>query len=170
MKDVVTFDKDKLTVTVQPGITWEKLDNWLMSRNLTLRLYPTRSFTGEDVDLVSDAEGITGFISEVTLRIQPKEEVDVVSVACPDAHDTQGLVNSIIEAGLPIWSMVFINPRMAELKNKAPLMEEHGHPAEERVLLPEAYILTLAFRKGDSGRTARVESEDSGYHYCLHYM
>ncbi|MCX9015298.1 MAG: FAD-binding and (Fe-S)-binding domain-containing protein [Candidatus Methanoperedens sp.] len=193
MKDVVTFDKDKPTVTVQPGITWEKLDNWLMSRNLTLRLYPTsypsstvggwlaqggagigsyefgffnenvvsarvvlptgeaRNFTGKELGLVSDAEGITGFISEVTLHVQPKEDVDVVSIACPDAHDTQGLVNSIIEAGLPIWSMVFINPHMAELKNKAPLMEEHGHPAEERVLLPEAYILTLAFRAGDSG-------------------
>jgi Fe-S oxidoreductase len=38
---------------------------------------------------------------------------------------------------------------MAELKNKAPLMEHMGHPTEERVLLPAAYIVTLAFRAGD---------------------
>jgi Fe-S oxidoreductase len=38
---------------------------------------------------------------------------------------------------------------MAELKNKAPLMEHFGHPVEERVLLPAAYIVTLAFRAKD---------------------
>src|SRR5574341_1718764 len=52
--------------------------------------------------------------------------------------------------------MVFINPRMAEMKNRAPVMEHYGHPAEERVLLPAAYVLTLAFRSRDSAavRTA----------------
>ena len=38
---------------------------------------------------------------------------------------------------------------MAELKNKAPLMEHDGHPVEERVILPVSYITTLAFRKKD---------------------
>ena len=46
---------------------------------------------------------------------------------------------------------MFINPRMAEMKNRAPLMEQHGHPAEERVLLPASYIITLAFREKDAG-------------------
>jgi hypothetical protein len=39
---------------------------------------------------------------------------------------------------------------MAELKNKAPLMEHNGHPGEKRVLLPSTYITTLAFREKDS--------------------
>jgi Fe-S oxidoreductase/FAD/FMN-containing dehydrogenase len=191
MKDVLAVDEENLTVTVEPGITWEQLDKQLKPRGLTLRLYPTsypsstvggwlaqggagigsyeygyfrenviaarvvlpsgevREFRGDELDLIADAEGITGFISQVTLHVQPLEEVDVVALACPDAHDLQKLVGSIIEAGLPIWSMVFINPRMAELKNRAPLMEHYGHPVEERVLLPAAYVVTLAFRAKD---------------------
>ncbi|UCH10735.1 MAG: FAD-binding oxidoreductase, partial [Fidelibacterota bacterium] len=53
----------------------------------------------------------------------------------------------MVDKKLPIWSVIFINPRMAELKNKAPLMEHYGHPVEERVPLPHAYISILAFRK-----------------------
>ena len=192
MKDVLAVDAEVLTVTVQPGITWEQLDRVLMPQNLALRLYPTsypsssaggwlaqggagigsyefgyfrenvvsarvvlptgevREFSGPDLDLVADAEGITGFISQVTLRVQPMEEIDVLALACPDPHDLQKLIESIVDAGLPIWSFVFINPRMAEMKNRAPLMEHYGHPVEERVILPAAYVVTLAFRAGDS--------------------
>jgi Fe-S oxidoreductase/FAD/FMN-containing dehydrogenase len=108
-----------------------------------------REFSGPDLDVIADAEGITGLISEVTIRVQPLEELEVVAIGCPDAHDLQRLVQSLVDEKLPLWSLVFINPRMAELKNKAPLMEHYGHPAEERVLLPAAYIMTLAFRKKD---------------------
>jgi len=118
-----------------------------------------REFSGRDLDLIADAEGITGFISQVTLRVKQAEEMDVVSVACPDPRDLEQLVHSIIDADLPIWSMVFINPRMAEMKNRAPLMEHHGRPAEERVLLPASYILTLAFpsRERDTVRSRLSE-------------
>ncbi|MFC2018839.1 FAD-binding and (Fe-S)-binding domain-containing protein [Chloroflexota bacterium] len=108
-----------------------------------------RQFSGPELDLISDAEGTTGFIIEVTLRIQPLEEMEVVAIGCPDAHHLQQLVQSIIEEKLPIWSLIFINPRMAELKNMVPLKEHLGHPAEERVLLPVSYIITLTFRKKD---------------------
>jgi len=109
-----------------------------------------REFKGEELDLVSDAEGITGLISEVTLRVQSLEEIDVVAVACPDAQNFQLILQVIVDEKLPIWSALFINPRMAELRNRAPLMEHHGHPVEERLLLPESYIATLAFRKKDN--------------------
>jgi Fe-S oxidoreductase/FAD/FMN-containing dehydrogenase len=106
-------------------------------------------FSGADLDLVADAEGITGLISEVTVRVQPLEDLELIAIGCPDAHDLQRLLQSLVDEKLPIWSLVFINPRMAELKNRAPLMEHHGHPMEERVLLPAAYITTLAFRARD---------------------
>jgi Fe-S oxidoreductase/FAD/FMN-containing dehydrogenase len=106
-------------------------------------------FSGDDLNLVSAALGITGLISEVTLRIQPMEEIEVAAIGCPDAHDLQQMVQSMIEQKLPIWSLLFINPRMAELKNKAPLLEHFEYPVEERVLLPASYIITLAFRKKD---------------------
>ena len=201
MKNMLDVDEHGLTVSLQPGITWEQLDKKLKPQRLTLRLYPTsypsssvggwlaqggagigsyeygyfrqsvvsarvvlpsgevRELSGADLDLVADAEGITGLISQVTVRVQPLEDVDIVALACPDAHEAQKLMQAIIDAELPIWSMIFINPRMAEMKNRAPLMEHHGHPVEERVLLPAAYILTLAFRAGDSQKVRTVLPE-----------
>lgn len=108
-----------------------------------------KDFEGQELDFISEMEGITGLISEVTLRVQPLEEIEVVSIGFPKAHDFQRLAQSLIDRELPIWSLIFINPRMAELKNKAPLMEHNGHPAEERIILPVSYITTLAFRKKD---------------------
>ena len=108
-----------------------------------------QELNGPEIDLIAEAEGTTGFISELTIRVQPLEELGLLAIGCPDAHDLQRLVQSFIDEKLPIWSLLFINPKMAELKNKAPLMEHYGHPAEERVLLPAAYIVTLAFRARD---------------------
>ncbi|GFP37610.1 hypothetical protein HKBW3S44_01286 [Candidatus Hakubella thermalkaliphila] len=121
----------------------------VVSARVILPTGEVRKFTGDELDLIADAEGITGFITQVTFKVQPLEELDVVCIGCPSSHDLQRLVESIIAAALPIWSLVFINARMAEFKNRAPLMEHYGHPLEERVLLPAAYIITLAFRKKD---------------------
>ena len=113
-----------------------------------------RELSGADLGLVADAEGTTGILSQVTLRVRPLEAEAVTAVACADARDLQALIDAIIAADLPIWSMVYINPRMAEMKNRAPLREHNGHPAEERVLLPAAYILTLAYRAADQAAVA----------------
>ncbi len=69
------------------------------------------------------------------------------SLGLPGSPQLQHLLEGIMEADLPIWSMHFINPRMAEMKNRAPLMMHLGHPIEKRVLLPAAYIVTLAYSK-----------------------
>ena len=58
---------------------------------------------GPELDLISDAEGITGLISEVTLRVQPLEEMAVAAIGCPDAHDLQQIVQSIIDQKLLIF-------------------------------------------------------------------
>jgi Fe-S oxidoreductase/FAD/FMN-containing dehydrogenase len=121
----------------------------VISARVVLPSGDVREFSGSDLDLIADAEGITGLISQVTLRVQLREDLGVVSLACPSAHNLQGLVEAMIEAKLPIWSMMFINPRMAEMKNRAPLREHNGHPAEERVILPAAFVLTLTYRIRD---------------------
>jgi len=121
----------------------------VVSAKVVLPSGEVKQFTGDELDLVSDAEGITGLISEVTVKVQLAEDLDILAIGCPNAHDLQRLVESLIKEQFPIWSLVFINPKMAELKNKAPLMEHYGHAMEERVLLPAAYILTIAYRKKD---------------------
>jgi len=121
----------------------------VVSARVVLPNGEVKKFSGKELDVVSEAEGITGLISEVTVRVMPLDELEIVAIGCPDPHDMQKFVQSLIDQKLTIWSLIFINPRMAELKNRAPLREHYGHPAEERVLLPAAYILTLAFRKKD---------------------
>jgi len=127
----------------------------VVSARVVLPNGAVRVFSGPDLDMVSDAEGITGLITEITLRVQPLEEMDVVSIGCPDARELQRMFEAMIAENLPIWSLMFINPRMAELKNRAPLQEHLGHPVEERVLLPASYITTLTFRARD--RSAVME-------------
>jgi len=119
----------------------------VVSARVVLPTGEVKECSGDDLELIADAEGITGFISQVTLHVQATADLEIVALACPDSSDLQQLVQSIVDAQLPIWSMLFINPRMAEMKNRAPSLEHHGHPTEERVLLPASYVLTLAFRK-----------------------
>ncbi len=126
---------------------------WFQENVLSARVIlpdgSVRLFKGDDLELISEMEGTTGLISEVTLRVQPLEEMEVLAISSPSAHDFQRLAESVIDRKLPLYSWVFINPRMAELKNKAPLMEHSDCPAEPRVELPVSYINTLAFRKKD---------------------
>ena len=102
-----------------------------------------RVFAGDDLALLAGAEGITGFLSEVTLRVMPVWEPHLVAIACTKALGLQRIIEEIEAADLPIWSMCFINPRMAELKNEAPVRMHNGHPVEKHVELPKAYILTM---------------------------
>jgi FAD/FMN-containing dehydrogenase len=41
LRGILAIDREALTVTVEPGITWEQLDRELAKQGLTLRLYPT---------------------------------------------------------------------------------------------------------------------------------
>ncbi|MDD4859651.1 MAG: FAD-binding and (Fe-S)-binding domain-containing protein [Dehalococcoidales bacterium] len=194
MSRITGVDEKNNTVTVEPGVIWEKLDAELHKKGLTLRLYPTsypsstvggwlaqggagigsyemgwfdenvvsarlvlpdgsvRELTGNDLNLVSGAEGITGLITGVTLRVQPEEELVCKAVACAETGDLQKILETLVEAKLPVWSVLFTNPRMAQLKNEVPLREHNGAAAEERVKLPEKYIITITFRKKDAGQ------------------
>ena len=141
-------------------------DNVLSAR-VVLPNGEVREFSGGQLDLIADAEGITGLISQVTLRVQPLEAVDVVALAVQTPTDFQALVQNLVEARLPIWSMVFINPRMAQLKNQAPVLEHGGHA--ERVELPAAYIMTLAFRQSD-GAVVRALLPDLAATHHAHWL
>ncbi len=193
MRKVVAVDAGREEVTVEPGITWEKLDAALAPDGLTLRLYPTsypsssvggwlaqggagigsyeygwfsenvvaarvvmptgevREFKGPDLGLVSDAEGTTGLITSVTLKVRKREELEVAAVSFSTAAELRDFYRDLIASDLPVWSVMFINPCMAELKNKAPLRTHHGHPAEHRVELPIAFITVLAYGRKAAG-------------------
>jgi len=137
MREIIHTDSDSLKVTVQPGITWEKLQKELMKQKLDLRLYPTsapsssvggwlaqggagigsyaygyfrenvirarvvlpdgaiKEFSGDDLDLIADAEGTTGFITQVTLKIKKLENIAVSALAFPDARKLQEAIERL---------------------------------------------------------------------------
>jgi Fe-S oxidoreductase/FAD/FMN-containing dehydrogenase len=183
MNQVLTVDAAALTVTVQPGVVWEKLEKELNKQGLALRTYPSsapsstvggwlaqggvgfgayeygafrrsvvschavqpsgqvREFSGDELDLISDAEGITGLITQVVLRVRLAEAEALWGARFNTAAVLLRALKAIRQAGLPLWSVSFINPKMAELKNQLPPHMEHGHPVEEhRPTVPEDYV------------------------------
>jgi Fe-S oxidoreductase/FAD/FMN-containing dehydrogenase len=202
MNEILAIDAEALTVTVQPGVVWEKLDKELNKQGLALRTYPSsapsstvagwlaqggvgfgayeygtfrenvvacrvvlpsgdvREFSSKDLDLISDAEGITGLITEVTVRVRPYEP-DVLWGACFDsAADLTHALKSIRENGLPLWSISFINPTMADIRNNLPPRMEHGHVVEEHV--PETPLGYVAVLVAPESRRAAVEAKLPG--------
>ena len=124
------------------------VDN-VFSARVVLPSGEVKEFSGKDLEIISDAEGTTGIISQVTLRVQKLTDIGVTAIACPDAHKLSRIFQDFIDKNLPLWSVIFINPRMAEMKNRAPVMTHHGLPAEHKVILPASYIAVLAFREKD---------------------
>ena len=194
MNRVLDIDAKALTVTVQAGIVWEKVDAALERQGLALKLYPSsypgstvggwlaqggagigsyetgwfsqnvvsarvvladgsvKEFKGPELSLISDAEGTTGFISQLTFRIKPAEDLDIIAAGFPTAAKLQEFLGNLTGTDIPVWSVLFINPRMAEMKSKAPLRQHLGHAAEDRMSLPNSYIATIAVRAGGDVR------------------
>jgi Fe-S oxidoreductase/FAD/FMN-containing dehydrogenase len=195
MRRLLSLDPDALTVTAEPGIVWQDLEQELAKEGLALRLYPSsapsstvggwlaqggfgygsfeygsfadnvvsarvvlpnsevRTFRNE-LDLVADAEGITGIITEITLKVRPLEDEAIVGTRFSDVQQLTAAMEGIVGSALPLWSISFINPTMARLKNQLPPRLEHGHPVdEEKLEIPEAYIALFVF---PTSRTAQV--------------
>ena len=121
----------------------------VVSARVVLPTGEVRTFSGSELDMISEAEGITGIIVEVTLNVQEDFEPAVTAISFPTAHDLAKAMQSLAESKLPVWSVTFINPKMAELKNQVPLRTHHGHAIEHRITMPVGYIATLAYRPAD---------------------
>jgi Fe-S oxidoreductase/FAD/FMN-containing dehydrogenase len=187
MNQILEIDAEAMTVTVQPGVVWEKLDKELNKHGLALRTYPSsapsstaggwlaqggvgfgaykygtfrenvvscravlpsgevRQFSGEDLDLISNAEGITGLITELTVRVRPFEVEALWGARFDTAGGLAQVLAAIRSAELPLWSISFINPKMAQIRNNLPPRLEHGHVIEEhRPTIPESYVAVFA--------------------------
>lgn len=101
---------------------------------------------GKDLDLVSEANGITGFISQVTFRVKPVKPMHVKAIAFNTAADMAQFMTGLYDRKVMLWSVSFINPDAAKMKNKQPPHLHHGHPVEHAhtVQIPEKYIAILS--------------------------
>ncbi len=118
---------------------------------------------GADVlDLVADAEGITGIITEVTFRVRRLEETAVRLISLPNSHALNSAIGSMLAQQIPLWSVTFLNPESVRLKKKLPGRTCHAYENEDVAAemraenrLPESYLLVCAFPKS---RTAAVDA------------
>ncbi len=204
MRDVESVDEEGMSVTVQPGITWENLDRELARRGLTLRLYPSsypsstvggwlaqggagfgsyefgffrqnvtsarvvlpdgavRVFEGDDLEMISEAEGTTGLISSVTLSVMRAEEMKLAGFSFATPGALQSFIERVVSRGLPVWSFMFINPRMAQMRNRASRLP--GHNAQEsEASIPEEYVAVLTFRADDADAVLEGLEEAAGH-------
>jgi Fe-S oxidoreductase/FAD/FMN-containing dehydrogenase len=117
----------------------------VVSARVVLPTGEIRVFEGDDLDLVSEAEGITGFITEITVKIREKQPERIEAFKFPSSSELSAGLNEIFDKKLPLWSISFINPTMARLRNQLPPRLEHGSPVDNHwPRLPEdGYIAVL---------------------------
>ncbi len=121
----------------------------VVAANVILPSGELREFNGEDLaKYVADAEGITGIITEVTLRVRELEPEIHRAFAFPDSKSLNETLQSIAAEQLPIWSITFLNPESLKLKKRLP--HKHGHAYEEThphfvPKLPDAYVMLVAY-------------------------
>lgn len=121
----------------------------LVSVHIVLPTGEVRELKARDLcDLVADAEGTTGIITELTFGIRPLETHVHRAVAFPDARALGEAMSAVSSEKLPIWSITYINPESVRLKTRMP--HRHGHPYEAARVhpdpkLPEAYIAVIAY-------------------------
>ncbi|HEY3375272.1 MAG TPA: FAD-binding and (Fe-S)-binding domain-containing protein [Candidatus Aquicultor sp.] len=112
-----------------------------------------KEFAGTDLDLISDANGITGIISEVTIRIRPLTAEKVFAVAFTDETALETALGCLARTNAPLWSAGFINPTGVRLKKQLPPKTHHGHPIDTHIPeLPETYIALFACDTEQAGK------------------
>jgi len=145
MNRILAVDPKGQTVTVEAGVIWHTLEDYLRRRGLALRVYPTsargatvggwvaeggygvgsfeygpigdnvlavelvtptgeiKNVTGEELRLVNGWEGITGFITKVTLAVRPSEEDILTLGAFSGLEDITDMMEALGRSDLPVW-------------------------------------------------------------------
>ncbi len=105
-----------------------------------------RELSGKDLDLVSGANGITGFISQVKFRVKGLKPMHVTAISFEKAEEMASFMQDLYDRKILLWSVTFINPEAVKMKNLLPPHLHHGRVVEDhhRLMLPEKYIAVLA--------------------------
>ncbi len=114
----------------------------------------------KDLELVSDAEGMTGFITQVTLKVQPLETVRLLAASFADPSRLQEALASVSSDQLPLWSVSFVNPAAIRLGKRLPAKTHHGHPVHPLHTppdVPESYVALFVWRGETDLRQGLVE-------------
>ena len=105
-----------------------------------------REFSGNELKKLIGTMGTTGIITEITLKVRKFEERKAVSASFSSALALKRAVETIKEKKIPIWSISFLNPAWADMKNRAPRKLHYGEIVDkDRPMLPTAYVSTFMY-------------------------
>jgi Fe-S oxidoreductase/FAD/FMN-containing dehydrogenase len=105
-----------------------------------------RELKGTELNLVSEVNGITGLISQVVIRVKDLKPMHINAIAFDTVDNMTDFMEGLYQRKVRLWSVSFINPEAAKMKNKLPPHLHHGHPVEDehKVILPEKFIAILS--------------------------
>ncbi len=123
-----------------------------------------KTFSGQELNIISRSEGITGFAVEVTMKVRELDEEKKVLTAFSDLRKLVNSIKDINKAGLPVWHINFTTADF--IKNKADAIEiasnmmEHGHDDHENSVHPprDHHLLMIVYPgKRDSKISAKLQ-------------
>jgi FAD/FMN-containing dehydrogenase len=121
---------------------------WLDQNVLSVRLVDGEGrvyrLSGIDLDGISEAQGTTGIITEVRLRVRSASPIHTTAIAFPEATSLADALHLATLRELPCWSISFVDPNGARSINVA--RDAAGHP--ER-LPTDAFVALFACREAD---------------------
>lgn len=127
-------------------------ENVVSVRVITPEGNPVEVSAAKALDLIADAEGITGIITEVTFKVRPLEKTVVKLASFSTTKALGAAFADLKDHGVPLWSVTFFNPTSVKLKKKLPSRKTHLYMQEEvereRTMLnamPETYLALFAY-------------------------
>jgi Fe-S oxidoreductase/FAD/FMN-containing dehydrogenase len=99
------------------SLEYGSLKNSLVDVEVILPDGTTKNMSGEDLDLVVECQGITGFITRVKLKVKKFEKIIPILAHFPDVKKLHHALFAAKE--LPIWNISFSTPNYSKLKHKA---------------------------------------------------
>ena len=96
------------------------------------------ALSGIDLDGVSEAQGTTGIITHVRLKVRPASPISTVAIAFPDPASLAEALHLATLRELPVWSVSFVDPNGARSINAV------RYAGETQQLPADAFVALLA--------------------------
>lgn len=156
MRRIINVDKENMTVTVEPGVVWGQLEEYLNERGLALRLYPTSTPSATVAGWI--AEGGTGigsyeygYIGQHVVAVKivtPDGQVKVMTGSELDlVNRAEGITGIIVEATIKVRPKEEHLMHLAAFKNLVDLQKTLAQIKEAGLPLWHVGFVTREFVK-----------------------
>ncbi|MFC1904181.1 heterodisulfide reductase-related iron-sulfur binding cluster, partial [Chloroflexota bacterium] len=128
-----------------------QIDNNVVSVKLVSPEGEVKVLQGDDLELVTEAEGITGMITEVVVKTREAEEDVPVVASFPTLNNLLKALDGIIHSSLPLWHVSFYNSAFVREQAEAEIAADKVKPSwgeetsSQQKILPEGKYYRALF-------------------------